>query len=382
MHLQPKIRVLVLGASFAGIEAATEAARLLGDRGSVTVIDQSDYFLFRPSLPWVIFDRRRPAEITVPLSPLLRRRGVEFVHDRVVGIDPKANFVATRKGAWPYDYLVIALGSTAPPHALASLARHGFSPMWLEETIRLRDALRQFRGGHIVFSRHPGSSLLCPAYESVFQLVQYLRERGLRERTRITFISDEERPYQVSGAAGSRYVERWLQREGIRFVKSNFVEEAGPGYVRLSDGETLPADIFVFLPPNQGPDVVKQVRNLTDAGGFVLTNRHMQTHAHVNVYAAGDIVAFPGPKSGLIAETQGRIAARNIAADYGIGEPEEFHSSFACLTDLGSRRGLFVYRKAAPQQGTVRTYITLPGILPYLAKGLLEHYFLRFRLRP
>lgn len=42
--------VMIVGGSFAGLTAAFELKRLLGERARIVVLDQSDQFVFIPSL--------------------------------------------------------------------------------------------------------------------------------------------------------------------------------------------------------------------------------------------------------------------------------------------------------------------------------------------
>src|SRR5690606_23970876 len=178
--------IVILGGSFAGLEAARTARHLLGRRARITLIDKSDTFVFRPSLPWVAFGQRRPQDIRVPLAPLLASDGIEFVHDHVVAVEPDRNTVYLRQGNCSYDFLIIALGATSPPkaHPEAPAGWEGrfHVPIWLTEAVQLRQAVKRFRGGHVVVALHPRSPLTCPAYELVFQAAAFWRRKGLGDR--------------------------------------------------------------------------------------------------------------------------------------------------------------------------------------------------------
>ena len=55
-------KVIVVGASYAGLTAALELRRLLPERDTVTVVSANEDFIFFPSLIWVIQGERDPAE--------------------------------------------------------------------------------------------------------------------------------------------------------------------------------------------------------------------------------------------------------------------------------------------------------------------------------
>ena len=316
----------------------------------------------------------------VPLPTLLEKERVAFVHDHIDAIDPSANVVHTRNGHHQYDFLVIALGGTSPIPEPDGFAGHGYAPLWLNEGIRLRRALHRFNGGPIVMAFHPRSPLACAAYEFIFQLDAFLRRRGVRRRSPVAFVSYEENPYAIGGPVASDMMRTWLKKANIHFFPETFIERATDRYVKLGDGRSIRSDLLIYIPYYRGSPVLHNVRNLTDADGFVLTDRTMRSHAYPNIYSAGDCVSFPGPKTGLMAEMQGRTVATNIAADLGIGRWTEYSSMLGCILDLGPGRGLLTVRRPAPQQGRVHTYALLPGIIPRLGKIAFEKYFIHVRL--
>ena len=104
-------RIVVLGGSFGGLTAAFELKRLLGKKADVTVVSDDDRFVFLPSLPWLIMGWRKPEDITLKVSEILKPKGIEFVHDAAKQVDADASKVITSKGKeLPYDHLVISTG--------------------------------------------------------------------------------------------------------------------------------------------------------------------------------------------------------------------------------------------------------------------------------
>lgn len=376
------MRVLVLGAGFAGLQAARELRRQLPSPDvRITVVDERDRFLYRPSLPWIVFGQRRPEEIRTPLPPLLNRWGVDFVRDTAEGVEPREQRVVGRRGRYPYDVLLIALGATSPAAEPPHLARWGYHPLWEEGALALHEALERFSGGGVVVAVCPNCPLACPAYEMVFHLDRALRLRGLRSRSRIVLVTYEETPFEAGGPAASRIIARWLRELGIDVRTSTFVQDAGPGYAVLPGGEVLPASLLIYMPAFLGSPAVRAVPELTDGDGFVIVDRSLRALDYPNIFAAGDIVAFPGPKNGRMAEIQGKVAARNIAALLGRGQPAPYASHLACLLDLGGNRGVAAVRKPNPGQGRTRTFFIWPGWLPRVAKIGLEAYYTRVKLR-
>jgi sulfide:quinone oxidoreductase len=59
-------KVLVLGGNFGGLTSALAVSHELHGDVDVRVVSASDRFLFNPSLIWLPFGKRRPADITFP----------------------------------------------------------------------------------------------------------------------------------------------------------------------------------------------------------------------------------------------------------------------------------------------------------------------------
>ncbi len=104
-------RVVVLGSSFAGMTAALELRKRLGERHEVVVLDPRERFTFIPSLIWMPFGNREAGDVTFPLGPLYEGRGIEFVNERAASVDVAGHVVRTPAGTViEYDKLLVATG--------------------------------------------------------------------------------------------------------------------------------------------------------------------------------------------------------------------------------------------------------------------------------
>src|SRR2546423_8337205 len=103
--MQP--RIVVLGAGFAGLELATVLSEALGDDAGVTLIDESDAFVFGYSKLDVMFGRATPDEIRLPYSDFVKP-GVRFLRETITAIDPEARRGATAARADPAHVLFAA----------------------------------------------------------------------------------------------------------------------------------------------------------------------------------------------------------------------------------------------------------------------------------
>src|SRR5580698_6065822 len=84
---QQKPRVVIVGAGFAGFNAARELSRLAGDTTEIVVINSTDYFLYLPLMPQVAGGLVEPAHICASLPRRLPK--VRFVLGTVSHVDPQ-----------------------------------------------------------------------------------------------------------------------------------------------------------------------------------------------------------------------------------------------------------------------------------------------------
>ena len=104
------MRVLVIGGNFAGSTAALEIKRKLKGNADVTLIDRNEDFIYIPSLIWVPIKRREVKDIVVPRRRILEKKGINFILDTALRVEPSENKVYTEKGEYEYDHLIIATG--------------------------------------------------------------------------------------------------------------------------------------------------------------------------------------------------------------------------------------------------------------------------------
>src|ERR1700694_4021749 len=105
-----RLKVVIVGAGFAGLTAARRIARL---PVQVTVIDRKNHHTFQPLLYQVETAGLSPGEIAAPIRWILRGHGnVEVLLGDVVRFDLEHKKVITKDQVVPCDFLIIASGAT------------------------------------------------------------------------------------------------------------------------------------------------------------------------------------------------------------------------------------------------------------------------------
>ena len=335
--------VLILGGGSGGLATAGRLKELLGDKVSVTVIDKRTTFVMGFSLLRVMTGEKTEQEVTVPKEKI-RQKGIKFINTEVNGIDVKNSIVRTGQAEFAYDYLVIALGAELVPEKVPGF-ESAFHMYTLEDAKKLRDALSSFRGGSVrlVVSSTP---FKCPPapYEAAMLIDDYLRSKGLRDKSDIQIFTPEPQPMPIAGPEVGNTVVSMLNEKGIGFhnnAKVTLIDGSSKQIV-FENGTREKYDLLIAIPPHTSPKVVKESGDLADASGWISANpRTMQTK-HDRVYAIGDVAAvkLPSgmmlPKAATFAFGQAEIVASNIASSVLGTETRSWDGFGECFIETGS----------------------------------------------
>src|SRR5215216_5753614 len=116
-YLTTAKQVLILGAGFGGLASANLLRKSLQkEECQITVIDKNQYFMMGLVNLWILSGTRRLENSQVALNNL-ETKGIKFLNDEIIRIDPSQNNVTTKTNhnKLQYDYLIIALGAELAP---------------------------------------------------------------------------------------------------------------------------------------------------------------------------------------------------------------------------------------------------------------------------
>ena len=138
--------IVVLGAGLGGMPAAYELRAALDRRHQVTVVNETDYFQFVPSVPWLAVGWRTREAITLPAAPYLKKRGIGFIAGRVGKIDAPGNRLIIGDGREvAYDYLLIATGLRCAYEDVPGLGPDQGHTQWIGTVDEAEPAYADFR---------------------------------------------------------------------------------------------------------------------------------------------------------------------------------------------------------------------------------------------
>ena len=369
-----RVRIVILGGSFGGLNTAYELRRHLSpERAEITLIAKDERFSFVPSFPWMAMGRRSLEQISFPLAGPLANKHVAFAHETVTAIDTEKKLVATSHAEHPYDFLVVATGHRSANEAVEGLGPFdgpGHSPMSARETAELAAAIQALLAepGPVVVGAAPGASCIGPVYELAFELDHLLRRRKLRHRVPMTLLTPEPFLGHLGmGGAGKirQLLEAALEERDIAYRTSVAITKITDKAVETDGASLTPSGLSIVIPPLAGVEAVASSPGLSNLKGFVPVDDHYRHQAADGVYAVGVAVALPPadetripvnfPKTGHMTEQMAVIAARDLAARVEGHEGRTAELSASCVLDMGNRAAYMAVKPVRPPRDKIPT---------------------------
>jgi NADH dehydrogenase len=298
------MRIVVLGAGYAGLTLARRLESRLPSDVDLTVVNDSPSHLVRHEIHRVI---RRPAiaeVLTVPLDEVLGR--AELVVDHVESVDPATRTVRLADGPdLSYDVAAVCLGSETAFYGLPGVREYATPLTNLVDADTIRQAFLDVveDGGRAVVA---GGGLT--GVQVAGELAALRDERGA-EGVDVLLVEQLDQlapsfPRQFQAA-----VTRELSARDVDVRTGTTVVRAGSEELELEDG-VLPYDQFVWTGGITGSPAMDHDRPVVrndlrlNASTFVLGD------AARAVDADGEAV----PASASAAIREARVVARNVAS--------------------------------------------------------------------
>lgn len=364
--------ILVLGGGFAGIEAAIYLRK---NGHSVTLVSDRDYFYIYPTSIWIPTGEVNRSDVSIPLKDLALKHGFDLIIDEVAKVEAKIKKITLSSGLIleNYENIIIALGQgkLKPKGAENTLSICG-KPEEADEIYNRLQTLIAKGGGKLAFGfgGNPQDTSAVrggPAFEVLFNVHNYLKKLGLRDKFEITFFAPMAKPGEKMGEKALVMMDRMFKSCNIdKKVGSKIVSFESDGII-FEDSTKLESDLTMFIVAGSGHDILVASDLPRCDTGFVVTNEFNEVDGMDGVWAIGDSAKLLGDndwktKQGHIAE----VMAKNVA--HNISNPENKksyieHLNILCMMDIGNGAA-FVYRS-----NTAAKMIPLPIIGHWMKLG-------------
>lgn len=340
------LRVVVLGGGVAAIELMLALRALAEERVSLELVAPEPHFWYRPVAVAEPFGLGRVTRLE--LGGIARACNATLTLAAAEHVDTDRRAVGARVGPTAgadleFDVLVVATGACSRSVVEGAVTFRG--PADVDAVARtLDDAHRRVRR-RIAFVVPPGTSWPLPAYE-----LALLTAHRFGARAEISLVTPEASPLELFGPGVSAAIEALLDERGIPLYSGRSAIRYADGALVLRDGESLGCEHAVALPALRG-DAPHGIP--TDGAGFVPVDGHGRVDGFVDVYAAGDVTAFP-VKQGGVATQQADAVAEMIAARAGAPvEASAFRPILRALLVTGTTPLYLRHDPEHPESSTV-----------------------------
>jgi sulfide:quinone oxidoreductase len=333
--------ILIIGGGFAGLVTAERLSGSLGANDRITLVSPTPRFTFYPALVHVAFGRLTPDDITFDLGNKLSEMGVRFIQAEMLCIDSERKMVEVTgpdiDGEISFDYLVIASGRRLATEKISGFFEYSHHLLGINPALRFGEAVRDFSSGTIILGLCPESRLPVPVCETAFALANKFEKQMMEGSVHLKVVFPESLDNAFGGANLHKEVEAAFKKRGITVHYDVPVCEITKEAVLSNTGHEIKYDLLMLLPPFRGKALLA-INGITDDSDFVKVNGKMQVNGMKNVYAAGDIVAFSGPKLAHMAVRQAEVVAENIIWELLGKEPEaEYYHEISTVIDAGAQ---------------------------------------------
>lgn len=386
-------RVVVIGAGFAGINAAKA---LSGTPVQVTVVDRKNHHTFQPLLYQVALAVLSPAEIASPIRAVLRRSdNEEVLLGEVSGFDLEKKLVKIDGLDLPYGYLVVASGATHAYFGHPEWAQFAPGLKTIEDAIEIRrrvllafeTAEREVVAGHqapdltfVVIGAGPTGVELAGAIADISK--RYM-ERDFRSidpaKARIILLEGGPRVLPVYPDDLSASAEKQLTQMGVEVRTNAMVTGVEPGVVTVGK-EKIPAAVILWGAGVSASPLGRMLGAGTDRAGRVVVEKDLTVPGHPEVFVVGDLAAVRLRHKDGVEMKDGKFVPGLAPAAIQMGK---FAARQIKRSLAGKPREIFVYR----DKGTLATIgrsravadlgkLQFSGYLAWLAWLFIHLFFL------
>jgi NADH dehydrogenase FAD-containing subunit len=338
-------RIVVLGAGFAGAQAASDIKRI-APQLDVTLVDKHDDFLVGPLVFDYLFGKSDLEQITVGYDGL-RRRGVRVVRAEVAGVDPGRRLVRTATGDLPYTRLILATGTRLAYDAVDGLTEDTADNLCAYDRaslVTLRRRISELDGETIIVGI-PDARLVCPPapYEFVLLLAEHIRRKQLAAKIIVLDAGVAPQPQPLAEHFAREIARLHGTVEYVDSIGAIQSIDTAQKTVRTSFGDEFNYSWLSIMPQGTVPEFVRDL-DLAEVSGATFAYvdpQSMRTAKHDNMFAIGDVAQTPYGKSAFAAVACAGVCARQIAADLEIAPPDNPRVvDVACYPHVDARSAL------------------------------------------
>ena len=316
------MHTVIVGGGFAGVKAARELSRF--GTGKITLISDQPYFLHHATL-YATATGKSFAESVVPLDEIFAGdTNVKVVCDTITEFDSAQKTVSSAHETYPYDRLILALGSVTTYFNIKGMANHALGVKTMDEVKAFRARIkedvmtdRQFDKNYVIIGGGATGVELAGALQNYLAHLKkvYPQTKGV---IRIVLVEAAPRILPRLSPAASRIVTKRLRNMGVKVFVNRRVEKLNDDTMVIN-GKTIATETAIWTSGvANNPFYAAHAATFSCAkNGRVMVDQYLE--AMPNVYVLGDNNTVKYSGQALPAMQQAEYTARRIA--FGLNTP-------------------------------------------------------------
>ena len=305
-------RVLVIGGGMAGLSAA----RRLGRRVQVILVDPSPWFEWLPNIHELISAVKQPDDLRLPRQKLVAQQGQTFIEASVRRLDMAERYAVLDGGdVLPFDAALLAVGGQNNTFGVPGADQYALPFKSVDQCCAIGDTLARHmaQGGCRVV-------IVGGGVEGIEALGEILRRYGSASGLSVTLVDSRPRLLADGPSIVDRRIRKHIAGLPVTLMGNCRVSRVTQKQVWLSNKQKLPADLVIWT-GGVAPPSLLTASGLAAPGEWVRVSPTLRAEGFNRLWIAGDAAAWSdNNKQAYHALDMGELAALNVLSDLA-GKP-------------------------------------------------------------
>lgn len=319
-------KILILGAGFGGLRTFLRLQKLLRlcKDVEITLVNNTNYFLFTPFLHEVATARLQAEDIIEPLGKFVSHKNASVEEAEVKKISVAKHTVTTSEREMSFDYLVVALGATNNFYGIPRAKENSYTLKTLSDAVKIKnhfiDIVTEGKPLDIAIIGGGATGIELAAETADFfhyTLKKYFPAQLQKQKLNIVVIEQSQNILPGFSERIQNNSLKLLQQKGVRVMTGTTVKKIKPGEIH-TDKKNVKAETVIWTAGIAPVDVAFDGKNRNERGCFVV-DKYLTLGGKKNIFVIGDIAwcmdektQKPIPHLAQSALQQANIAAENI----------------------------------------------------------------------
>ncbi|HEY0297960.1 MAG TPA: NAD(P)/FAD-dependent oxidoreductase [Arachidicoccus sp.] len=303
MNTNPKKKIVIIGAGFAGLKLAR---RLSGNSYDVTIIDTHNFHEFQPLFYQVASARLEPSAISFPLRKIFHgRKNIDVRIGMIKHIDTQKQQIHTSNYTYDYDYLVVATGCTNNYFGNKNIEANAFPMKTTPQAIALRNKiLLNFEESLTVKTNEEKAPYLNiaivgggPTGVELAGALAEMKNKVLPKaypsidfsQLNIYLIEGSPATLSAMSEQSQKFSRKYLEDMGVTIWTNTRVNDYDGKIITLGNGKTLQTNTMIWAAGVMGNIPEGIPKESITRGNRIIVNETHEALGLPNVFAIGDI---------------------------------------------------------------------------------------------